>query len=66
MPGVVRAISFTIISGGPALSGLCSAVVFYLLLGPDYFLIPALTVSLVVLIVRRRSVQAKLEAYYGK
>ena len=50
----------------PALSGLCSAVVFYLLLGPDYFLIPALTVSLVVLIVRRRSVQAKLEAYYGK
>ena len=50
----------------PALSGLCSAVVFYLLLGPDYFLIPALSVSLVVLIVRRRSGQAKLEAYYGK
>ena len=50
----------------PALSGLCSVVVFYLLLGPDYFLIPALSVSLVVLIVRRRSVQAKLEAYYGK
>ena len=50
----------------PGLSGLCSAVVFFLLLGPDYFLIPALSVSLVVLIVRRRSVQAKLEAYYGK
>lgn len=50
----------------PALTGLCSAVGFYLLLGPDYFLIPALSVSLVVLILCRRSVQAKMEAYYGK
>ena len=41
----------------PALTGLISAVVFYFLLGPDSFLLPALSVSLIVLVLLRGPVE---------
>lgn len=37
----------------PTLVGLFSALIFYFILGPEYFLIPALSVALVVLVIFR-------------
>ena len=45
----------------PAVTGIASSVLFYVLLGPDNFLIPALIVSLVALMVLRDSVRLKVE-----
>lgn len=44
----------------PALTGLIAAVVFYILLGPDRFILPALCVSVLVLILMRERVNDKL------
>lgn len=44
----------------PALTGLIAAVVFYLLLGPDQFILPALCVSVLVLILLRERVNSKM------
>ena len=46
----------------PALTGVVSAGVFLLLLGPEYFLIPALSVSMITLIVLRDAVSRRTEA----
>ena len=48
----------------PALTGLVSAVVFLLLLGPDYFLIPALSVSMITLVVLRDTVGRRTEVHH--
>ena len=40
----------------PTIIGLTSAILFYLILGPDYFLIPALSVSMVTLVILRDAV----------
>lgn len=45
----------------PTVIGLVSALVFYFLLGVDYFLIPALSVSLLVLVVLRDRVHLALQ-----
>lgn len=45
----------------PAMVGAISAIGFYLLLGPEQFLIPALSVSLVALVLLRDITQRKLE-----
>lgn len=44
----------------PALAGLISAVGFYLLLGPDRFILPALCVSVLTLILLRERVNRRL------
>lgn len=44
----------------PAVTGLLAAVGFYLLLGPDRFILPALCVSVFVLILLRARVNGKL------
>ena len=46
----------------PALCGLVSALVFLLVLGPDRFLIPALSVSTLVLVLLRSRIQRKESA----
>ncbi len=38
---------------GPALTGLISAVGFYFILGPSQFILPALTISVLVLIIKK-------------
>lgn len=45
----------------PFAIGLISALVFYFILGADYFLIPALSVSLVTLVILRDYVSKKME-----
>lgn len=45
----------------PMLTGLISAAVCYLLLGPEYFLIPALSVSMIMLVFLRDRLAGKLE-----
>ncbi|MCR5715739.1 MAG: AzlC family ABC transporter permease [Lachnospiraceae bacterium] len=45
----------------PVMTGILSAVVFYFLLGPDQMLIPALSASLVVLVILRDRVQYQLK-----
>lgn len=40
----------------PAFAGLVSAIVFYFLLGPNSFLLPALSVSLIVLVIMKDAV----------
>lgn len=44
----------------PALAGLVSAFVFYFLLGPNSFLLPALSVSLIVLVIMKDKVNMQL------
>ncbi len=44
----------------PAIIGVSSAFLFYLLLGPDNFLLPAMSVSLIVLMVLRDRVTLKM------
>lgn len=46
----------------PALTGLISAGIFLLILGPEYFLIPALSVSMITLIVLKDTVNRRMEA----
>ena len=46
----------------PALTGLISAGIFLLILGPEYFLIPALSVSMITLIVLKDIVSRRMEA----
>jgi len=48
----------------PVLTGLVSAVLFYLFLGPDYFIIPALSVSMITLILLKDIVSKKMEESY--
>lgn len=45
----------------PAIAGFVSAIVFYILLGPDKFLLPALAVSLLVLMILKERVTKKME-----
>ncbi|QHI71813.1 AzlC family ABC transporter permease [Aminipila terrae] len=44
----------------PAVAGLISAVLFYIILGADNFLLPALSVSLVVLIIMKDKVMLQM------
>ena len=44
----------------PAITGLCSALVFYVLLGPEGFLLPALSLSLVALLVMKELIAPRL------
>lgn len=41
----------------PSIVGVCSALIFYLLLGPDRFLIPALAVGTVLLVILRDRIE---------
>lgn len=41
----------------PSIVGICSALIFYLLLGPDRFLIPALAVGTVLLVILRDRIE---------
>ncbi len=43
----------------PAITGLVSAVIFYLLLGPDKFIMPALSISMVALVIMRDRIAIK-------
>ena len=43
----------------PSIVGICSALIFYLLLGPDRFLIPALAVGTVLLVILRDRIERK-------
>lgn len=43
----------------PSIVGVCSALIFYLLLGPDRFLIPALAVGTVLLVILRDRIERK-------
>ncbi|MCQ2532366.1 MAG: AzlC family ABC transporter permease [Saccharofermentans sp.] len=49
----------------PALTGLISAVVFLVVLGPEYFIIPTLTVTLITLIILRDVISRKMEVAHG-
>ena len=49
----------------PAAVGLTSALVFYLLLGPDRFLIPALSVSVLALAVLKDTVLRREEGRHA-
>lgn len=44
----------------PAITGLVSALAFYLLLGADKFLLPALSASLIVLVVMKENISLKM------
>lgn len=44
----------------PAVAGLASAVVFYVLLGADSFLLPALSVSMIVLILMKDTINQQM------
>jgi 4-azaleucine resistance transporter AzlC len=44
----------------PAITGFISAIIFYILLGPDYFLLPALSVSLIVLTIMKDRIDLKM------
>jgi 4-azaleucine resistance transporter AzlC len=44
----------------PAITGLVSAVAFYFLLGADYFLLPALSVSLITLIIMKERIYMQM------
>ncbi|MEG6520433.1 AzlC family ABC transporter permease [Desulfotomaculum sp. 1211_IL3151] len=44
----------------PAVAGLASAVVFYMLLGADSFLLPALSVSMIVLIIMKDTINQQM------
>ena len=50
----------------PAITGLVCALLFYLILGPDNFLIPALSVSIVVLVILKDRILREQELGYGK
>ena len=43
----------------PSIVGVCSALIFYLLLGPERFLIPALAVGTVLLVILRDRIERK-------
>lgn len=45
----------------PVLTGFVSALIFYLILGADYFLIPALSVSLITLVILRDYISKNME-----
>lgn len=45
----------------PFFTGLLSALVFYLILGPDYFIIPSLSVAFITLIILRDFVSKRME-----
>lgn len=45
----------------PAITGFFSAIVFYILLGADNFLLPALSVSLIVLMIMKDKINVKME-----
>ncbi|MEW8972859.1 MAG: AzlC family ABC transporter permease [Tissierellaceae bacterium] len=45
----------------PAITGFFSAIVFYILLGADNFLLPALSVSLIVLMIMKDKIDVKME-----
>lgn len=49
----------------PVMTGLLSAVIFLIVLGPDYFIIPSLTVALITLIILRDIISRKLEVPHG-
>lgn len=49
----------------PALTGLISALVFLIFFGPEYFLIPALSVSMITLVVLRDRVSREMEGRHG-
>lgn len=44
----------------PAIAGLISAFAFYILLGADKFLLPALSVSLIVLVVMKKNISLQM------
>lgn len=44
----------------PAIVGFVSAIVFYILLGPNKFILPALSVSLIVLIIMKDTINMKI------
>lgn len=44
----------------PALTGVTSAILFYMLLGPDNFLLPALSMSMIVLLIMKDRVNMQM------
>ncbi len=44
----------------PAITGFVSAIAFYILLGAEYFLLPALSVSLITLIIMRERIDKQM------
>lgn len=46
----------------PAIAGLTSAIVFYILLGADRFILPALSVSLIILVIMKDTITPRMEA----
>jgi 4-azaleucine resistance transporter AzlC len=44
----------------PAITGFASAIVFYILLGADYFVLPALSVSLIILTMMKERIDMQM------